>query len=468
MEPHTVVKMSQIKLVRENEKLKRQLAASQQKAAALQNALQAFVNDKDPIEISSDESDDGEVNGKNGEEEEQEEDDKEDGIHDPHDPIWDDHHGIYRCPRCTWEVLDAYCQSQHCATKLNWTETSRKTVQKMRNTALSHDRALRPRRTTPLNDVPAELLANIPEIYASSPVEYESLLQRGATRHMCERYKLRYTRKRGIVALADENFLADFSTPVVCEGDVWKIHLGRRISLHSEDHDGTEFLTALVEEALIYPMRSEYSNCFAERWETADGQGGPIGAVEYDGDNSSDDLDADAYGPDGPDLDGPDGQPNIVGRRWEHDLKIRAEDRALDPSFGRVYKPPIGYAWERYDPDTDDEAEEGDSDMEVDDPTRRNGSWNCDQSDEEFPSDYSENEMEGCDGDLDDDSESDDGEDYQDKTEGQSLPTDEEAGDVEMQNSEQRILRQEDDIAGIDFDSDECLSGDEDVLHGRC
>ena len=76
--------------------------------------------------------------------------------------------------------------------------------------------------------------------------------------------------------------------------------------------------------------------------------------------------------------------------------------------------------------------------------------------------------MEGCDGDLDDDSESDNGEGYQDKTEGQSLLTDEEAGDVEMQNSEQRILRQEDDIAGSDFDSDECLSGDEDVLHGRC
>lgn len=333
------------------------------------------------------------------------------------------------------------------------------------NTALSPDRALRPRGTTPLNDVSKEQLVNISEIYAASPVEYESLLQRGAARHMCERYKLRYTRKRGIVAIADETFLADFSTPVVCEGDVWRIHLGRRIDLRMEDLDGTEFLTALVEKALIYPMRNEYSNCFAERWETVGeydaalgctvwttrpmDKAGPIGAVEYDGDNSSDDLDTDSYGPDGPDLDGPDGKPNIVGRRWEHDLKHRAEDRALDPSFGRVYKPPIGYAWERYDPETDDEAEEGDSDMEVDDPTRRNGSWNCDQSDEEFPSDYSENDMEGCDGDLDDDSESEDGEGYQDRPEGQSLLTDEEAEDVEMHNSEQRILRQEDDIAGV-------------------
>lgn len=131
---------------------------------------------------------------------------------------------------------------------------------------MSLDRALVQRGMTPLDDLPQDLL--VPDAYANSPTEFQSLIRCGAIVAMCLKYKLRFTRKHGIVASADEDLLDLVGNPAMEETDQWKIYLGRRIQLRSSDGNGREFLIDLLEDALFYPLRSEFSNCFPERWQT--------------------------------------------------------------------------------------------------------------------------------------------------------------------------------------------------------
>lgn len=136
--------MDSPKLIRENEKLKRQLAASQQvglsnpdctkekliafqKVATLQNALQAFVDDKDPVEsLNSSDSEESESDADTEDnddlEADVEDDDQEEEEYDPNDAIWDGKDSVYRCPRCGFEVLEGECQNGDCAERLNWTK----------------------------------------------------------------------------------------------------------------------------------------------------------------------------------------------------------------------------------------------------------------------------------------------------------------------------------------------------------
>lgn len=340
---------------------------------------------------------------------------------------------------------------------------------------MSLDRAVRPRATTPVDPLPSNALDDVPELYVSSPAEYESLLQRGATRQMCERYCLRYTRKRGIVAEADEELLDLFSTPILrsqiadvdeddeealnrCE---WYIHLGRRIALDRDnDANGHDFVIALIEDTLIYPIRSEYSKCFAERWETvAVSPGkwvsrpidkcGPGAAGEYERDEMSegDESEAEQYGEHGPPLEDEHGRPNTVPRTWEALLVGRAEERALNPSFGRVHKPPVGHVWEYYEDYSGSEEEEG---VEEVDPTRRDGSWTFDQSDEEFPQDYSES-----DNDTDEECKSDDSDSL--FAESSAKETDEEEQGSDQGDGEE----EEEDISVVEVDED----SEEDGVH---
>ncbi|KAK0444011.1 hypothetical protein EV421DRAFT_484028 [Armillaria borealis] len=149
------------------------------------------------------------------------------------------------------------------------------------------------------------------------------------------------------------------------------------------------------------------------------------------------------------------GQPNAVGSYWEHDLIMQAQDAALDPTYGGWNRPPIGYVWDVYE----SESEE-DEDAHEDDPTTREGSWDPTQEDLAFPSEYEEDDMEGADGDLDEAGAENDAEN--------SVGEYEMDGEMDEEGDETTsgtvVVRQEDDIAGSDFDSDEELSGDEFVM----
>ncbi|KAK0193390.1 hypothetical protein F5146DRAFT_380232 [Armillaria mellea] len=378
--------------------------------------------------------------------------------------VWDDADSVYRCPKCHYEVIDGVCQG--CATFFEWTEEHDEMLGEAaptdENCAMSLDRVLIRRGTTPLDVLPPDL--PVPDTYANSPTEFQSLMRRGATVAMCLRYELRFTRKHGIVARADEDLFDLVGNPAMEETDEWKIYLGRRIRLHSNDEDGREFLIDLLEDALIYPLRSEFSNCFSERWETfvkdpsiypvvwitrPMSKSGPAGA-----DNHEDPDDSADEGDDVPDFE-VNGQPNAVGSYWEYDLIRQAEDAALDPTYGGWNRPPIGYVWDAYE----SESEE-DEDAHENDPTTREGSWDPTQEDLAFPSEYEEVDMEGADGDLDGAGAENDAEN--------SVGEYEMDGEMDEEGDETTsgtvVVRQEDDIAGSDFDSDEELSGDEFVM----
>lgn len=122
--------------------------------------------------------------------------------------------------------------------------------------------------------------------------EYVALMTRGATRKMCERYHLEFTMDQGIVAWADSEIYETYAGPVMRKGDFWKIYLGRSLDLDVEDIDGSEFVNDLLEEVLMYPLS------FAEkRWETVEESPGiwatrpvALSSVKQDSEDSGDDA----------------------------------------------------------------------------------------------------------------------------------------------------------------------------------
>ena len=90
--------------------------------------------------------------------------------------------------------------------------------------------------------------------YHNRAEEFRALLQRGATRLMCETFHLSFSEKEGIIAWADDVIYEQFSGPAMLKGDFWKIHLGRRIELDEDDLDGSMFIEGLLEDVLLYPQ----------------------------------------------------------------------------------------------------------------------------------------------------------------------------------------------------------------------
>ncbi|KAI0310083.1 hypothetical protein OF83DRAFT_917332 [Amylostereum chailletii] len=124
------------------------------------------------------------------------------------------------------------------------------------------DRQLAPRGTTPLLDtsareVPLEwtehLDAETGDWHSDRSEEYLALLGRGATKLMCEMFCLEFEQATGIVAWADEALLAEFAGPAMRAGDRWKIYLCRRIELDEGDLDGRMFIEELLEQTVIFP-----------------------------------------------------------------------------------------------------------------------------------------------------------------------------------------------------------------------
>jgi hypothetical protein len=58
--------------------------------------------------------------------------------------------------------------------------------------------------------------------------------------------------------------------------DKWKIHLGRCIKLDREDPHGSVFIEGLLEDACLFPLRSEESGRRYERWETVKEKGSGV------------------------------------------------------------------------------------------------------------------------------------------------------------------------------------------------
>jgi hypothetical protein len=72
---------------------------------------------------------------------------------------------------------------------------------------------------------------------------------------MCETFNLEFDAENGIAAWADEDLYGDYAGPLMQKGDFWKIMLGRRIQLEEDDPDGSLFIEALLEDALIFPTK---------------------------------------------------------------------------------------------------------------------------------------------------------------------------------------------------------------------
>jgi len=139
------------------------------------------------------------------------------------------------------------------------------------NQAIHYDRSLVPRGDTPL--LPDSMFDRYPppvEYRGPREGEYKELLRRGATRIMCETFRLEFSQQCGIYAWADPQLFEDFSGPAMKQYDFWKIHLGRRVTLDHDDEDGSAFIDGLLEDALFFPFRKPTSERTFEQWETVE------------------------------------------------------------------------------------------------------------------------------------------------------------------------------------------------------
>ncbi|TEB28496.1 hypothetical protein FA13DRAFT_1711793 [Coprinellus micaceus] len=180
--------------------------------------------------------------------------------------VWDERDRVYRCVDCQGEIdglVCFLCENEHIV------PDGRPEYDSTRNDnqAMHEDRVLAPRGGTPLLDVPETDLEDIPLSYndagnfiigyesypaVNRRAEYVELRRRGASRAMCEEFSLQFTPEKGIVARLNRDLMDEFAGPTIQDGDKWKVYLGRRVQLDSDDHDGTFFIEGILEDALIY------------------------------------------------------------------------------------------------------------------------------------------------------------------------------------------------------------------------
>ncbi|KAJ7786359.1 hypothetical protein B0H16DRAFT_28465 [Mycena metata] len=161
---------------------------------------------------------------------------------------WDSYDCVYRCPECSWEVVSGECPS---GCDLEFDMDTLDDADCSRNVAEEDDRVLTPRGDTPLGE---DVRCFPPAIYCNRMEEYAELRRRGASRAMCETYQLQFHPTNGIIAWADEDLYEDFAGPAMQTGDSWKLMLGRRIELDEDDLDGSQFMVALLEDGVVFPL----------------------------------------------------------------------------------------------------------------------------------------------------------------------------------------------------------------------
>ncbi|EAU87442.1 hypothetical protein CC1G_02201 [Coprinopsis cinerea okayama7 len=235
--------MDYIAMQSEIDRLKEQLREKQDKIVARDEIIKELKADKRRLERQL-------------EEVEAAEDEDRDDEDEDHKPLWDDHDRVYRCHDCYGEIDEdhcAFCRREY--KPLEPTEYSCSTVSQ----AEHPDRSLTNRSSTPLFDVGHIRVP--PKWEKDRAEEYRQLIQRGATPLMIDAFHLRFTNQGGIYAYADEWIRDEFAGEAIKPGDTWKIYLGRRIELDVEDHDGSEFIEGLLEDAVLF-------NSGLARWET--------------------------------------------------------------------------------------------------------------------------------------------------------------------------------------------------------
>ncbi|GLB45708.1 hypothetical protein LshimejAT787_2600410 [Lyophyllum shimeji] len=187
------------------------------------------------------------------------ESDEEEGLPEP---LYDKADDTYRCTECGWEVVEGFCEA--CRKEFNWSEDNEESslpADSLYNEASNDtDRDQVPRGTTPLRDV-----GPFRPLPGYSLEDYEALLQRGATRLMIETFNLEYSHENGIFAWADSTLYSEFAGPKMQRGDFWKIQLGRRFDLDEDDLDGSLFVEGILEEAILFPEIGQ-----AGKWETVE------------------------------------------------------------------------------------------------------------------------------------------------------------------------------------------------------
>lgn len=242
---------------------------------------------------------------------------------------------------------------------------------------------------------------------------------------MCETFHLEFHSDVGIVAWADGDIYEEFAGPLMQKGDFWKVMLGRRITLEEDDPDGSAFIEALLEDALLFPL---VSTC---KWETVEESPGiwvtralgiaPRSATSITGNDSSDESNTSTATDE--DIEA-----------WERAAEL--EDEALEPAYVAPILPVEARHYETSDADSDGES---DIDMAVDELEEGDDGWT-----------YEANVRDAGWGESQD----------EDTEEG----TLEVEGNVKIEGEVVMAEESDDDSADTDFDDDEVLSGDEFIL----
>lgn len=335
------------------------------------------------------------------------------------------------------------------------------------NQAMVADRQPAPRGITPLIEIGSP---NIHRNYLGREDEYLELLRyayvplaiwlcsliqpnrRGATRCMCETFHLRFNKETGIIACADQGLFEAFSGPAMQQGHLWDIHLGRRIELDDDDLDGAQFIEDLLEDAILFPLRSSRSARVQERWETVEDVTGywvtrPMSNPHVETDDDSDD---------------PDDNSSDCDRYDELEVLRQDQDAALEhssPAF--QWDPNPAIRTEEYEDEPNSDVDmENDSDDEEYDPTVPDTGFGSGEDDEAECDNIEEPHGESAQGDVVARGAGREGE-HKDADMGKGNP----GGEDEMGvNGSDVTLTDSDDSVDSDFDSDEVLSGDEEAL----
>ncbi|KAL0563936.1 hypothetical protein V5O48_018122, partial [Marasmius crinis-equi] len=182
-------------------------------------------------------------------------------------PVWDGIENVYRCTLCGWEIVERECQ--HCGAEYadyvcEENPDGLKMDESDATFHIQNEEHFLPalRSATPLLEVdPARLRPDtVAYGYDDSLTEYKALLERGATRLMCETFSLQYSDDSGIVLemTANEELLDTWAGRSIVDAgcESWRVFLGREIHLSSDDLDGSTYLEDFLEEALLYGAKA--------------------------------------------------------------------------------------------------------------------------------------------------------------------------------------------------------------------
>jgi len=258
---------------------------------------------------------------------------------------------------------------------------------------------------------------------------------------------MEFKQKTDMVAWADQSLYQTFAGPAMQKGDFWKIHFGRCIELDDDDLDGSQFLEDLLEDALLFPLRSDLSHRTHERWETVEESPGmwvtrPMASLEVELDDDTDDADDNSsdYDEHGGLDESMEARAKLEMRDWVYQQSdaIRADAYKTDEDEGEA------------DEEVEDEAQD---DVQMSDP---GWSFNPRGADVAWPTGLKNKDVDGEN--VKENEGGEDGERIERIADHNSNEDEEEYGNMEVGDFEQSS------VADSDFDSDEVLSGDEDII----